>query len=157
MKPACSLNANAPPGGVDGRRRVSLLRGGAAAAEAALVLPVLGLIALGCADLGRVIHVQIGITNAARVGAEFGATHRFTPDGRAAWETRVRDAATEEAVNLDGLAADGLMIDVETEDEGDGDLRVRVSATASLNLVVPWPGLPESLVLRHTVAMRQYQ
>ena len=142
---------------LDHRWRGTGHRSGAAAVEAALVLPLLGLIALGCADLGRAIHAQIAITNVARVGAEYGATHRFTPDSRAAWETRLRDAAMEEAANVDRLSLEGLVIDVKTEEEGNGELRIHVSAAVSVDLVISWPGLPQKLVLRHLVAMPQYR
>ena len=53
-------------------------RCGAAAVELAVVLPVLLLLALGCVDLGRAAALNIALSNAARVGAEYGATHRFT-------------------------------------------------------------------------------
>jgi hypothetical protein len=41
--------------------------------EFALVLPILLLIMFGVLDLGRLFHSAITVTNAARVGARFGA------------------------------------------------------------------------------------
>lgn len=41
--------------------------------EFALVLPLLILVMLGVVDLGRLFHSSITITNAARVGARYGA------------------------------------------------------------------------------------
>ena len=44
--------------------------------EFALVLPILLLIIFGVLDLGRLFHSAITVTNAARVGARFGALRR---------------------------------------------------------------------------------
>ncbi|HUE13798.1 MAG TPA: TadE family protein [Planctomycetaceae bacterium] len=50
-------------------------RGGAAAVEFAIAVPILLLLALGCGNLGRAVGAYIAVSNAARVGAEYGATH----------------------------------------------------------------------------------
>jgi Flp pilus assembly protein TadG len=130
---------------------------GAAALEAAIVLPILGLVAVGCIDLGRLIHAQNALTNAVRIGAEFGATHRVSPDDRARWEQRIRDAVAEEAANVDGFASDSLEVQIEVVSSGPDDVRVTVEAVAPIRLLLPWPGFPTSLSLRHAVTMRQYQ
>jgi hypothetical protein len=44
--------------------------------EFALALPILLLIIFGVLDLGRLFHSAITVTNAARVGARFGALRR---------------------------------------------------------------------------------
>lgn len=44
--------------------------------EFALVLPFLLLVVFGVLDLGRLFHSAITVTNAARVGARFGALRR---------------------------------------------------------------------------------
>ncbi len=49
-------------------------RKGAAAVEFALVLPLFVLIFLGMLELGRGLHVQQVITQAAREGARLGAS-----------------------------------------------------------------------------------
>jgi Flp pilus assembly protein TadG len=125
--------------------------------EAALVLPLLAVFLFGCADFGRAIHAQIAITNAARVGAEYGATHRFTPSTRPDWESRLREAVQEEAASLGGLDPDALDVVVEVEEPTPDDLRVHVQATYPFRTAVSWPGLPDTLTLRHEAAMRQYQ
>ena len=64
---------------------------GAAAVEAALILPVLLLLICGVVDLGRALHAQITVTAAAREGAR-AAVLAADPVGR----------ATETAATLDG-------------------------------------------------------
>jgi len=44
--------------------------------EFAIVLPLLLLILFGVADLGRLFHATVAITNAAREGARFGSLYR---------------------------------------------------------------------------------
>lgn len=137
--------------------RVVRGRHGAAATEAALVLPILAVFLFGCADFGRAIHAQIAITNAARVGAEYGATHRFSAATRPDWEARLRASVKEEAASLAGLEPDALDVVIEIEEPAPGDLRIRVQAAYPYRTAVSWPGLPDTLHLRHQTTMRQYQ
>ena len=58
---------------------------GAAAIEFAIVCPLMVLMALACADFGRVAHHFQVLTNAARTAAETGATQQFTDFTRADW------------------------------------------------------------------------
>ena len=45
--------------------------------EFAVILPILLLILFGVADLGRLFHATVAITNAAREGARFGGLYRY--------------------------------------------------------------------------------
>jgi len=132
-------------------------RRGATALEAAIVLPLLGLLLLTCADLGRAIHAQIVLTNAVRAGAEYGALHRFTNDTRQAWENRIEQSARDEIESIANAIPQQLVTTIETTDAGPNELRVEVSASYPFPLILPWPGLPETLQLTHSVTMRQYQ
>src|ERR1700682_5671529 len=53
-------------------RRVSYPKKGQAIVETALLLPVLMLLVMGTADLGRVFYYSIAVTNAAREAARQG-------------------------------------------------------------------------------------
>jgi Flp pilus assembly protein TadG len=64
-------------GGREGIRLVAE-QSGQSLVELALALPVLLLILLGLADFGRAFYYTTTIANAARAGAEFGATHAGT-------------------------------------------------------------------------------
>jgi Flp pilus assembly protein TadG len=65
-------------------------RSGVAATEFAVALPILMLLALACADFGRVMHHYQIVSNAARTGAEAGAMHKVTSFTRTSWEADVR-------------------------------------------------------------------
>src|SRR5437868_5776563 len=52
-------------------------RGGAAATELALVLPLLILLALGCVDFGRYAYYSIAVQNAARTAAEYAIMNPY--------------------------------------------------------------------------------
>ncbi len=78
----------------DGRTRAP--RRGTAAVEFAVAAPVLLLIAFGCTDLGRAIGSYVAVSNAARVGAEYGATHAYTSYTYASWENQVTLQAQQE-------------------------------------------------------------
>lgn len=123
----------------------------------AIVLPVLLTIVFACLDYGRAISGKIALTNVARVGAEYAATHRFVEANRAVWESRVREAATDEATSLPGYIAAALTLDIETIYDSGGVLYVVVAADYEFHPIVPWPGMPHTLELSHQVGMRQYQ
>lgn len=53
-------------------RRIGRRRGGQALVESALLFPIVMLLVLGSADLGRVFYYGIALTNAAREGARHG-------------------------------------------------------------------------------------
>src|SRR5713101_5857916 len=69
-------DATRVPDGILGRvmrcHRVSYSRRGQAIVETALLLPVLMLLVMGSADLGRVFYYSIAVTNAAREAARQG-------------------------------------------------------------------------------------
>lgn len=76
-------------------RTVSLKReDGQAAAEMALVLPILAALLLAIAQFGIVFNNYITLTDATRVGARKAAISRFVGDGGAAAVTATRAAAT---------------------------------------------------------------
>ena len=79
--------------------RLSLLRkdDGQAAAEMALVLPILAALLLGIAQFGIVFNNYITLTDATRIGARKATISRFVGDAGAGALTATRGAAT----NLD--------------------------------------------------------
>jgi Flp pilus assembly protein TadG len=141
----------------DSRPRCSLARRGATAVEAALVLPLLSLLLLMCADLGRAIHAQIVLTNAVRTGAEYGALHRFTAETRQAWEERIEQSMRDEIASIANADLQQLAATIETTDVGPDELRIEVSGSYPFPLILAWPGFPDTLQLTHSVTMRQYR
>jgi Flp pilus assembly protein TadG len=77
-------------------RHTSLLKrdDGQAAAEMALVLPILVAILLGIAQFGIAYNNYITLTDATRAGARKAAVSRFIGDGGAAARQTVLDAAS---------------------------------------------------------------
>ena len=67
--------------------------------EFALIFPVLMVLLLGMIDFGRIFHVLIAISNAAREGARIGTLYNIDPDGLMN-ETMIKQAATQEAQNF---------------------------------------------------------
>jgi Flp pilus assembly protein TadG len=133
------------------RRRVAARRA-VAAAELAIVLPLLVVLIGGCIDFGRFSHTNITVTNAARAGAEFGSTHPCTAATLTLWEQQVRQAVADEMAGLDRFDPARLTVIVTRVTEGDHP-RVEVDVSYPFHLVGEWPGLPEQLTLRRVVAM----
>jgi Flp pilus assembly protein TadG len=79
--------------------------------ELALLLPLLVLILLGTVDLARVYNSYVTLTNAAREGARYGATHPLNPSGATNTDA-IRTRVIQEAANS-GVALSSENITVE--------------------------------------------
>jgi len=132
-------------------------RRGASAVELTCILPVVIALAIGTVDLGRVAQYENVLCNAARVGADYGATHRLYSFNRAEWESRISARVQEEAAHLPHFDATRLQIEVETFTQADGTLRVEVEAAYPFEMTVDWPGLPGDIDLRHRTAEQEYR
>jgi Flp pilus assembly protein TadG len=133
-------------------------RSGAAAVEFAIVLPLLVLIVFGCVDLGRSIGAYTIVSNSARVGAEYGATHGYTAFNYASWQNQVIAAATQEMQGT-GASFDPNQLTVTvTATPTTGDLyRTTVVATYSFNMLTSVPGLPTQFAVTHSVTMDRFR
>ena len=133
-----------------------------AATELVMILPLLMVIVFGGMDLARAVRFYMVISNAARVGAEYGATHRFTSHTYSAWKSRIQDAVTEELAEIDDdPALDEFEIKVSTnriDNPTDTELvLVRVEVKTNFEPTFKWPGLPATIELKHHVHMRQFR
>jgi Flp pilus assembly protein TadG len=135
--------------------RKFMSRRGMATVEMAIVLPVLLLLALACADFGRVVHGFVTVANAARCGAEYGSMHKFTAFTESSWQTQVRQAVRDEMEGLAGFEPAELQVKVTTTTDEDDLFRASVEVVYPFRMVVNWPALPAATTLRHTVLMRQ--
>jgi len=107
--------------------RPTLLRNedGQAAAEMALVLPVLAAILLAIAQFGIAFNNYITLTDATRAGARKAAVSRFVGDQGASAETAVRAAAS----NLKQSGPGSLSVDVNATNWKVPGSNVTVTAT----------------------------
>jgi Flp pilus assembly protein TadG len=103
---------------------------GQAAAEFALVLPVLAALLLGIAQFGIVFNNYITLTDATRAGARKAAVSRFIGDAGASAETAVRNASTnlnQASLNVDVTANNWTV--------PGGDVTVTASYPYSVNIL----------------------
>ncbi len=132
-------------------------RTGAAATEFAVALPILMLLALACADFGRVMHHYQIVSNAARTGAEAGAMHKVTSFTRAAWEADVRAAVLEELANLPNFNEASLDYQLTTTVDANDLTTIKVQITYPFESAVAWPALPHVIELRGLSQIRQFR
>lgn len=92
---------------------------GQAAAELALLLPLLLLILLGCLDVGRAFSVWLTLTNGAREGARYGASFPVN-----SIDANVGNIENRTRVDIlsEGLSADALQVDVSIPERGGNGL-----------------------------------
>lgn len=121
------------------------------------MLPLLITLALGASDFARVVHDYIVVSNASRVGAEYGATHRFTTYTRSSWESQVRAVITTEMSAASGFDPGELQITIETAPEAYNLVRVTVDVEYPFEPAVYWLALPQSIQLWRRTSMREFQ
>jgi len=132
-------------------------RDGTTALELVCVLPVLLAIVLGAADLGRFAQYDNVVSNAARLGAEYGATHRRTALNARAWEERVRDVVHEELAYVPDFDAGRLTLNVAMTSPDGQTQQVEVEASYPFEMIVDWPGLPGEFDVRAVVVYEVYR
>ncbi|MGC3966606.1 MAG: pilus assembly protein [Pirellulales bacterium] len=123
--------------------------------EFAILVPVLMVLAMGCTDLGRVFHTYLIVSNAARCGADYAATHNPAAYDRASWEAVIRETVDTEMRGFHHYEAGRLDVEISSTDEGGGLYRVAVTASYPHESIVNWPGVPAIVGLSHQVQMRR--
>jgi Flp pilus assembly protein TadG len=132
-------------------------RQGVAATELALTLPIVLLFAFAGADFGRIAHFDQVVSNAARTGAESGATHKFTSFTRPDWEADVRQAVVDEMSNIPSYDASKLTYQLSTTTDANGLARIVVDVSYPFHTVVAWPGLPTEVNLHQRYETREFR
>lgn len=132
-------------------------RGGTAATELAILLPLITGLCLACVDIGRFGYAYVSLSHAAQAGANCGASHGFTDYSYSDWEATVENAITEEMAGMAGFDPNNLTIDVQTTEEANGLQRISIDLTYPFPLVVSWPGMQNPIPLRRLVTTLQYQ
>ena len=129
-------------------------RRAAAAAELALTLPVLMLIVLGAVDFGRFLFSYIAVSNGARAGAGVGSMSSYTTASLVNWQGNIRNAVIDDMGQMYGFDASQLTVTSTGVTEANGDWRAEVEVVYPFQMIISWPGMPNTLTLRRTVSMR---
>jgi Flp pilus assembly protein TadG len=132
-------------------------RRGAAAVEMAIVLPLMLSLSMMTFDFGSTVSTYLVLSNAARAGADYGATHHVTAVSRSNWESKITNAIQTEMSNFKNFDSKLLQTVISTTTNADQSMQVVVDLRYKHNTIVPWPGLPTQLSLHYRVEMRQYQ
>ena len=140
-------------------RSVTRRRRGAAAAELAILLPVLVTIVLGCVDFGRFVYNYIAVVNAARAGAAYGSMNNYTTSTLSTWQAGVVQATKDEMAQQVGTAnVSNITVTVVASRDSNGLRRVRVTASYPFTTIMQWNwsglGLPNSFTLSQQAELR---
>jgi Flp pilus assembly protein TadG len=144
-------------------RRISRCESGQSLVETALGVSLCGILMLGAVEFGRLAYAGIEVSDAARVGAEFGSqSHALAQD-----LANMQVAGSQDAPNVSNLTvtathfcqcSDGTSIQCTSDCSG---LRlieyVQVVTSASVDPLIYVPGLPKSYTLSGKAVMRVVQ
>ena len=142
---------------------------GQAFVELALILPVLVLLILGAAEVGRLAYASIEVSNSARAGVAYGAQNHIT-----ASDTQgIQRAATNDSTNIAGTATPSVTLScscssgtaITCANAGTQCVSpariieyVQVITSATVNTAFHYfPGLPATVTLHGRAIMRVAQ
>lgn len=132
-------------------------RYGTAATELAIVLPLLLTLTLACCDFGRIVCVHQVVANAARTGAETGATHQYTEYTQEAWEEEIHQAVVNEMSSLPAFDESKMDYKMVIIVDSDDISQIAIDVTYPFRTVVQWPLLPTEVAVHQHVEFRQFR
>lgn len=118
--------------------------------ELALTLPLLILIILGSADLGRVFYANVTLAGAVHKGAMYASSSI----GAAADESGIRSAVLADATTLFDLSPTNPTVTSTVGADPYGFNYVAVTVTYQFRPILPYPGLPGAFTIGHSTQMR---
>lgn len=124
-------------------------RRGAAAVELAVLLPLLMFLFVIAIDYGRIFYYSLTLENCARNGAVFGSnvSNYSTP------YSSIQQAAIADGANLTPpLTTDDVA--VANGNDADNNPTVTVTVSYSFRTITGYPGLPRTVNLSRSLAMR---
>ena len=135
-------------------------RAGTSFIETAILIPVLLMVCCGTMDFARIVYAGVEIASAARAGVQFGA---LTP-GNSGNTSGMTQAALADAADLGSTVTasasnfctcSGATVACSTTCAGVVPAGyVSVTANYTYNTVLPYPGLPQTVLLSRTAKMR---
>jgi Flp pilus assembly protein TadG len=132
---------------------------GAAAAEFAIILPLLTMIVLGCVDFGRFAYNYIAVNNAARAGAAYAMMNNYSASTYNTWANNITAAAQAEMAgqanyNSSNLTVSAPVVTVESS----GLRRVQLTVSYPFQTLVNWSwtgfSIPSSMTMQQTIVVR---
>lgn len=137
---------------------------GQALVELALTMPLLIILVLGAAEVGRLAYAAIETSNAARAGVQYGAQNHITASDFVGMQT----AALDDGPNVAGLAANASNFcscaNGAPSTCAAGDCAgsriiefVQVNTSATFDPLIYCPGLPRTYNLNGQAIMRVWQ
>jgi Flp pilus assembly protein TadG len=141
------------------RCRTRRPRPGAAAAELAIILPLLITIALGCVDFGRFAYSYIALTNAVRAGASYAMMNNYSASTYNTWVAGITTAAQQEMTNQIGYSSSNLTVSAPVVTvETSGLRRVQLTVSYPFQTTISWVFggyfVPHSVSMTRAVTVR---
>lgn len=139
------------------RPKLQKTRTGTAATEFAITAPLMMLVALATADMGRAFHYREAVSNAARIGAARAAARGFTDFTREAWESDIRAAVLAELGNLPDFKEADLQYELTVTSDGTEFYNAAVDLVYPFRNAIAWPTLPQVIPIHERVEMRRFR
>lgn len=132
-------------------------RSGAAALEFAIALPLMMLLVILCVDFGRVAYFSTALNNAVGSGMTVATTHRYTNYTRQSWEDQIRLAVREDLQSVSSFNPANLQQTIQVNESSTRPTVVTLTVSYPFRMLINWPGLRQTIVLRQTLTATQYR
>jgi Flp pilus assembly protein TadG len=133
---------------------------GAAAAEFAVLFPILAILIVGLVDFGRVYYTGVTVANAARTGAEYGSTDPANSGDTTGMRLAAQqDGAEAGTVDISArrfclCGGSSASCTVLCGSGAAPEVYVEVSARTSFATLLPYPGLPGAFLITRKAIFR---
>lgn len=132
-------------------------RRGVAATEFVVVLPLIIVLCVVAVDLGRFAFAAIALDNAARAGAERGATKQFTPITYATWKSDVEARVEEDLADVNADLVASTVTTVTTTPTDTSLPWITVRCEGNFRTLMDWKFLPTQIPIQRQTTMRQFR
>jgi Flp pilus assembly protein TadG len=115
-------------------------------AELAVLIPILLVLVLVAADVGRLYFAYVTITNGARTGAAYASQS----SANATNTSGINDAVQQDVSGLQSAPN----VSSTTGTDSDGNQFTRVTVTYDFDMFFELPGFPDTITMTRAVQMR---
>lgn len=128
-----------------------------AAAELAIVLPLVLLFLVATVDLARFAALRLTLCRASHLAATYGATRQYTAHDATAWRTNIVQLARDEVARNSNMNVALLHTEAQVITSSDSLHHVVVTCHYPFVPCLHWPGIATSIPLTASTSIRRYR
>lgn len=138
------------------RVKIRALRG-VVTIEAAFVFPVLLIVLMGVADVGRMGYTSMAVSNACRIAADYAAANRDSELFLPQWNEQIKKVMFQELEQIPGYSAEQVTFLLQSEGALETGRKHVITVTYDYETLLRWPGSGGVVVIQDKRTVVNYQ